>query len=312
MCGIASLVQFDLSQPRDIYNMTQTTLKWIAAGMGVVTGLAIATTFTGCGRTPAQEAAEKPAQSSAELPTQKYLSTFEQATIRHQLEGQTVPVDFTISNKSTAKIRLKVEELWSSFPLTDTEGNPLTPVVEMETALGNFQITLNPEWAANHVRNFLSLVQASYYDGLRFDRVVRQKNMMDGKEESIEFIQAGCPVGTGEVGIGHLGYFVKNEFNKNIKHEVGTVGLLRDTHPDSAGVRFYIVLADSPPMDGAFSVIGKVTKGMDVVHKISRQPMLPLALDPTGEMPSHPVIIQKAKILPTHMATPSPSIQNKP
>ncbi len=291
--------------------MTQASLKWTAVAMGVMTGLAIATTFTGCGKTPANEIAQNKPEPVAEKPTQKYLSTFEQATLPFQLEGQTLPVDYTIANQSTAKIRVKVEELWSTFPLSDADGKPHTPVVQLDTEKGSIEISLHPELAPNHVRNFLALVQSSYYDGLRFDRIVRQKNTVNGKEENIEMLKAGCPVGTGELGIGHLGYFVKGEFNKEIKHEPGTVGFVRDAHPDSAGVRFYIVLADSPPMDGAFSVIGKVTQGMDVVQSIASVPLLPIAHDPTGEMPSNPVVIRKAKILTTGIAGPTLGAQNK-
>ena len=42
--------------------------------------------------------------------------------------------------------------------------------------------------------------------------------------------------------------------------------------PDTAACRFYITLSPAPVMDGQFTVFGRVTQGLDVVHKIVKQP----------------------------------------
>ena len=73
------------------------------------------------------------------------------------------------------------------------------PVVTFEMKNGEImKAELYPEIAANTVRNFISLVQKGYYDGLIFHRVI-----------SGFMIQGGCPDGTG---MGGPGYSIRGEF----------------------------------------------------------------------------------------------------
>jgi cyclophilin family peptidyl-prolyl cis-trans isomerase len=108
-----------------------------------------------------------------------------------------------------------------------------------------------------------------------------------GNVTRFNLVRGGCPYGTGEQGCGHLGYFLKSEFNKAIKHEEGTVGFWREMlddesvselsnllRRDTAGCRFYITLGPAAVMDGHYSVIGKVTKGIDIVKQINAMPTI--------------------------------------
>ena len=46
--------------------------------------------------------------------------------------------------------------------------------------------------------------------------------------------------------------------------------MARGEEIDSALTSFFIVLADQPPLDGTYTVFGRVLEGMDVVEKIGK------------------------------------------
>ena len=117
------------------------------------------------------------------------------------------------------------------------------PVVTIEMESGN-KITaeLYPEIAPNTVRNFVSLVQKGFYDGLIFHRVIP-------------------------------GYCIKGEFSANrfpndLKHDRGVLSMARAMDPDSAGSQFFIMTEKAPHLDGQYAAFGKVTDGMDEVDRI--------------------------------------------
>ena len=119
---------------------------------------------------------------------------------------------------------------------------------------------LYPEIAPNTVKNFISLANKGFYDGLIFHRVI--EGFM---------IQGGCPQGTG---MGGPGYSIKGEFSQNgfqndLKHTEGVLSMARSMMPNSAGSQFFIMHKTSPHLDGAYAAFGKVVEGMDVVNKIA-------------------------------------------
>ena len=119
---------------------------------------------------------------------------------------------------------------------------------------------LYPEIAPNTVKNFISLANKGFYDGLIFHRVI--EGFM---------IQGGCPQGTG---MGGPGYSIKGEFSQNgfqndLKHTEGVLSMARSMMPNSAGSQFFIMHKTSPNLDGAYAAFGKVVEGMDVVNKIA-------------------------------------------
>jgi peptidyl-prolyl cis-trans isomerase B (cyclophilin B) len=48
--------------------------------------------------------------------------------------------------------------------------------------------------------------------------------------------------------------------------------MARAANPDSAGSQFFICVADTPFLDGQYTVFGEVVDGMDVVDQIVSQP----------------------------------------
>ena len=135
------------------------------------------------------------------------------------------------------------------------------PVVTFEMENDDImKAELYPEIAPNTVRNFISLINKGFYDGLIFHRVIRGF-----------MIQGGCPNGNG---MGGPGYSIKGEFSQNgfkndLAHDPGVLSMARAMHPDSAGSQFFIMHKNSPHLDGAYAAFGKVIEGMENVNKIA-------------------------------------------
>ena len=138
------------------------------------------------------------------------------------------------------------------------------PIVTFKLDNGaEIKAELYPEIAPNTVNNFISLVKSGFYNGLTFHRCI--PNFM---------IQGGCPDGTG---MGGPGYGIKGEFDFNgfkneLKHSTGVLSMARAQNPDSAGSQFFMMVADSPHLDGQYAGFGQVIEGQDQAQRIVESP----------------------------------------
>ncbi len=123
------------------------------------------------------------------------------------------------------------------------------------------KVELYPDVAPNTVNNFISLANSGFYDGTIFHRVI--EGFM---------IQGGDPLGTGTGGPGYSikGEFSSNGFKNNLKHTEGVISMARSQSKNSAGSQFFIMVGDSPHLDGEYAAFGKVIEGMEVVHEIEK------------------------------------------
>ncbi|MEE8517141.1 MAG: peptidylprolyl isomerase, partial [Alphaproteobacteria bacterium] len=127
---------------------------------------------------------------------------------------------------------------------------------------GTVVIQLRPDLAPNHVARIKELTRQGFYDGIVFHRVI--EGFM---------AQTGDPTGTGTGGSGQN---IKAEFT-NEPFKRGTLGMARSNDPDSADSQFFINFAETPFLDGKYTVWGEVIEGMEFVDQIER-----------GEPPANP------------------------
>lgn len=138
------------------------------------------------------------------------------------------------------------------------------PVVTIEMENGDvIRAELYPETAPNTVRNFISLVQAGFYDGLTFHRVI--PGFM---------IQGGDPAGNGSGGPDYCirGEFTANGFQNDLAHTRGVLSMARTMQPDSAGSQFFIMTEDAPHLDRQYAAFGKVTENIEACDAIVNTP----------------------------------------
>ena len=134
------------------------------------------------------------------------------------------------------------------------------PIITIEMENGDImKAELYPEIAPNTVRNFISLCQKGFYDGVIFHRVI--PGFM---------IQGGDPEGRGTGGPGYSirGEFTANGFVNELKHTKGVLSMARTSYPDSAGSQFFIMVADAPHLDGQYAAFGKIVEGMEATEAI--------------------------------------------
>lgn len=141
----------------------------------------------------------------------------------------------------------------------ETDKNPVA-TIEMEDGKV-IKLELYPEIAPNTVRNFISLANSKFYDGLIFHRVI-----------SGFMIQGGDPEGTGMGGPDYFiyGEFANNQFENNLLHTKGVISMARSNDKNSAGSQFFIMHGDTPSLDGDYAAFGKVIEGMNVVDSIAQ------------------------------------------
>ena len=135
------------------------------------------------------------------------------------------------------------------------------PIVTIEMENGKKIVAeLYPHIAPNTVKNFVTLVNEGFYNGVGFHRVI--EGFM---------IQGGCPNGNGMGGPGYSikGEFRGNGFTNNLKHAAGVLSMARTMAPNSAGSQFFIMHKNSPHLDGQYAAFGRVIEGMDVVNEIA-------------------------------------------
>jgi cyclophilin family peptidyl-prolyl cis-trans isomerase len=156
----------------------------------------------------------------------------------------------------------------------------------VNTSLGTFRFELYPDKAPKHVEQFIRLAREGYYDGSAFHRA-----LLNG------MIQGGDPLlkdpGTPRKLWGSGGLNLLAGEISDLKHERGVVSTIRvPSKPDSDGAQFFVCVIPQPTLDGQYSAFGRVNEGMEVVEKISQQP-----LDADGNL-SSPVRIVKIAIEP--------------
>lgn len=150
-----------------------------------------------------------------------------------------------------------------------------------------------------HRDNFAKLIKEKYFDDLLFHRVI-SGFMIQGGDPNSRNAQPGAALGSGGPG-----YTIPAEFNTNLIHKKGALSAARqgdEVNPkkSSSGSQFYIVegrpltaanIDDAsqkngvqytpeqkalyekaggyPWLDGAYTVFGEITEGLDVISKIS-------------------------------------------
>jgi cyclophilin family peptidyl-prolyl cis-trans isomerase len=162
------------------------------------------------------------------------------------------------------------------------------PKVIMDTSKGQLTIELYPDKAPETVKNFLAYVDAGFYNGTIFHRVI--PNFMIQGGGFTPDMQQKAPRAP-----------IKIESDNGLKNDRGTLAMARTQDPNSATAQFFINSVDNgflnftakTPQGWGYAVFGKVVKGMEVVDEISK--VKTGAKGMHRDVPLEPVTITSAK-----------------
>jgi len=157
--------------------------------------------------------------------------------------------------------------------------------VRLTTSAGVIDLEVDATRAPQSAANFLDLVEAGFYDGLIFHRVVANFVIQTGGYDSaMEYREPPRKV--------------PNESANGLRNLRGTIAMARLDDPDSADAQFFINVNDNAHLDptsdrAGYSVFGKVVSGMEVITGIELVETH-IAAGMAG-VPTQPVVIQKAE-----------------
>lgn len=157
-------------------------------------------------------------------------------------------------------------------------------VAVMHTNHGRIVLRFFPDKAPNHVEKFKERSREGFYDGTKFHRVIPGFMIQGGDPNSRSDDRS-------RHGTGGPGYSIDAEFN-DVKHKRGILSAARTSDPNSAGSQFFLMVKDSPHLDGQYSVYGEVVEGLEVVDRIVALPRD--ARD--NPKPENPAIIESVTI----------------
>ncbi|QEY13046.1 MULTISPECIES: peptidylprolyl isomerase [unclassified Cellvibrio] len=138
-------------------------------------------------------------------------------------------------------------------------------LVAMKTDLGTFVIEVYPKSAPETVKNFLHYVDSKFYEGTIFHRVV-PGFVVQGGGMTFDFTEKPTAKP------------VINESMNGLPNDYRSVAMARQSDPDSATAQFYINLKNNSGLNATetkpgYTVFGKVVAGMEVIEKISQEPL---------------------------------------
>ncbi len=161
------------------------------------------------------------------------------------------------------------------------------PKIALDTSKGKIVIELYADKAPQTVKNFLAYVDAGYYDGTIFHRVIRGF-MIQGGGFSADMTQK------------QTNPPINNEADNGLRNERGTIAMARTSNPHSATAQFFINTVNNDalnhtnksPQGWGYAVFGRVAEGMAVVDAISG-----VSTGISGrlrDVPTDPVVIIRA------------------
>jgi cyclophilin family peptidyl-prolyl cis-trans isomerase len=137
---------------------------------------------------------------------------------------------------------------WASYNLYKPDTRAI-----VQTSKGEFEIRFYPEMAPASVLNFINLAKEGFFDNKTFHRVV--PNFV---------VQDGCPRGDG---YGAKDYTIRTEIGPLWYEDEGMVGMASAGF-DTESTQWFITHSPTPHLDGRYTLFGRVTKAMNVVHQL--------------------------------------------
>jgi len=187
-----------------------------------------------------------------------------------------------LRDKPVKSLKIAIEKKREE-PFVNTTTDELRRTVTLRTTLGTLKIRMEPDWAPNHVRNFLKLASTGWYNGVGFHRISKGFLVQGG----MGYNRAGGEIHPADRWV----HPIKGEFRNDVKHVRGIVSMARTSDPDSATTSFFLMLGPAEHLDGQYSAFGRVVEGIEVLEAFEKEEV-------DGETPKRRLEIIEASVDP--------------
>lgn len=135
-----------------------------------------------------------------------------------------------------------------------------TQAMTIETNKGTIEVEVNTAKAPCTAASMTYLAGQKFFDDTKCHRLTT---------EGIKVLQCGDPSATGAGGPTYklAEENLPNFTDPKLNYPAGTIAMAKTQAPNSTGSQFFIVYGDTE-LPGDYTVLGKITKGLDVVEKI--------------------------------------------
>jgi peptidyl-prolyl cis-trans isomerase B (cyclophilin B) len=146
----------------------------------------------------------------------------------------------------------------------------------VETSCGTFGLALTTATSPKTTNSFAYLAQRGFYDGLSFNYI------------KPDFVQGGDPKGDRT---GGPGYFVDEPPPANLAYTRGVVAMAKSPvePPGRSGSQFFVVTVADAGLSPDYALLGRVTRGLDVVERIG-------SLGTPSGTPKQTVLIERVTV----------------
>lgn len=152
-------------------------------------------------------------------------------------------------------------------------------------ANGTVVIDLLEDVAPKHVEQITALAADGAYDGVVFHRVIDGFMAQTG---DVQFGKDGGDMRRAGMG-GSDRPDLPAEFS-DINYDRGVVGMARSQNPNSANSQFFIMFDEGSFLNGQYTVVGRVTEGMEIVDAIKR------GTGPNGSVVGTPDMMEAVRV----------------
>lgn len=129
----------------------------------------------------------------------------------------------------------------------------------MHTDLGDIKIEVFCEECPKSAENFLAHCAQGTYDKTKIHRNIKRF-----------MVQMGDPTGTGKGGESIWGGYFEDEIRENLRHDKRGIVSMVNKGPNTNGSQFFITYDKHAHLDGYYTVLGHVIKGIEVLDKLEQ------------------------------------------
>ena len=158
--------------------------------------------------------------------------------------------------------------------------------VSGESVNSTIKIDLLEDVAPLHVAQITALAADGVYDGVVFHRVI---NGFMAQTGDVKFGKDPSDMSRAGMGGSDLAN-IPAEFS-DVPFDRGIVGMARSQSPDSANSQFFIMFTEGYFLNNQYTVVGRVTEGMDVVDALK------LGDSRSGAISGQPDVMQTVTVI---------------